>query len=79
MIDNIDNICDRKGRPWAKLSEVKVGDLLEADNGFNCIESNTPHTVCEDHEGLYIACAEGYHFLKGQADDGEHLIGLYKL
>lgn len=80
---------DKQGRPWAKLSEVKPGDILIADGGFTCIPEGARLTVREDSDGLYVPCAGddadsghpiigGQHYLEGQADDGEHLVGFYK-
>ncbi len=72
---------DKNDRPWAKLSEVKAGDVLIADGGFTCIEAG-PVKIKSDECNLYFDCCEdgvmGKHHLLGQADDGEYLIGLYK-
>lgn len=70
---------------FAKASEVKAGDTLVADSGFDCIESGA-HLVVEadDKGGLFVACKEGRHYLEGQLDfDGEGggiglLVGLSK-
>lgn len=71
---------DITGRPYAKLSELKPGDQLEADDGFTCLRDGDRMTVTKDHDGsLYVPCADGGHNLDGQADDGEHLIGLYRV
>ena len=69
---------DTKGRPWAKLSELKVGDKIETDVGFDCIGAET-RFVCVDDDGLYFVCKEGRHYLTGQTVDDEHLIGIYKV
>lgn len=77
---------DSKGREWAKLSEINEGDMVELDEGFTCVQSGR-HTVRFDHDaaqrygkanGLYVDCKDGHHFLKGQADDGDHCVGIYK-
>lgn len=67
---------DRNGNPWAKLSEVKAGDTIVADGGFTCMEPG-PKIVRQAKHGLCINCVDGDHYLSGQADDGEHLVGLY--
>lgn len=74
---------DAHGWPYARLSEVKEGDILCTDDGFPCMTENR-HVVKRDHNpmkgtvsSLYITCKSGKHFLEGQADDGENLIGLY--
>lgn len=69
---------DVKGRPYAKLSELKVGDKVELDEGFTCHAAGIV-TLQADAEGkLYFDCEEGGHDLDGQADDGEHCIGVYR-
>ena len=69
---------DKSGRPWAKISEVKVGDLLEPDGGFDCLECGAHLMVFHDSDGLFIKCSEGHHYLDGQIE-GDHYIGLYKV
>lgn len=70
---------DTSGRPWAKLSELKEGDKIELDSGFTCHAAG-PIEVRADPKGdLYFPCKEGRHMLDGQADDGEHLVGVYRL
>ena len=67
---------DNFGRAYAKLSELKQGDWIDLDSGFSCTEAR--HTiVLYDHDGLYYRCKHGRHYLIGQADDGEHCIGIY--
>lgn len=72
------NTHDTKGRPWAKLSELKAGDKIELDSGFNCAGPGPTEVHASDH-GLYFECSEGHHYLHDQADDGEHCVGVYKL
>lgn len=71
---------DKSGRPYAKLSELKVGDVLVADDGFGCLKAGAKRDVRKQTETgeLFIVCVDGCHILDGQADDGEHLIGLYR-
>ena len=77
--------ADTDGRLYARLSKTKAGDWLEADAGFDCIRPGMKLKVQEDADGLFIACNSGQpsgvysgqHYLDGQCDDGEHLIGLY--
>lgn len=68
---------DTTGRPYAKLSKCKVGTMLECDGGFDCNKHGARRRVLSHPNGLYIRCKSDKHFLSGQADDGEHLIGLY--
>lgn len=61
-----------------RLSELKRGDVLIADGGFSCLREGEPVAVQEDPSGLFVACKDGQHFLSGQTDDGDTLIGLTK-
>ncbi len=67
---------DSEGRPWARLSETKPGDYLEADASFTCMKPGI-HMVWLNDNGLCLVCDEGWHTLRGQAHD-DALIGLYK-
>lgn len=74
-----DKTKDTAGKPYAKLSETKPGDLLVVDAGFTCLKAGAQRRVKQDRDGeLYIECADGGHTLSGQADDGEHIVGLYR-
>lgn len=70
-------IKDKKGRAYAKLSQLKAGQMVWVDGGFTCLPPWTKREVKQDADGLYIDCSEGTHHLAGQADDGEHCIGIY--
>lgn len=72
---------DLDGRPYAKLSELKAGDLVESDADFTCLRGGSRHLVCSGSEGLYIHCLGGYHYLVGQLSesDNDSLVGLYKV
>jgi hypothetical protein len=73
---------DRDGRPYAKLSELKSGDKIELDCGFTCVAASILghggyRTLFDIGKGLAFACNDGHHYLAGQADDGEHCVGVY--
>lgn len=68
---------DRQGREYAKLSKLKLLDRIELDDGFTCALGH--RTVLKDDKGLYFMCSEGNHYLQGQADDNDNLIGVYHL
>lgn len=68
---------DTNGRPWAKLSELEAHRLVELDGGFTCHKAG-PVTLYQDEVGLYFECEDGRHYVSGQADDGEHCVGIYK-
>ena len=63
---------------YAKIADLRCGDTVKLDNGFSCMRGTK--TVENSEEGLYVSCTQGKHFLAGQlADDGEFLVGIYKL
>jgi len=62
-----------------QLKDVQEGDDLVADAGFNCTAEGDHKTVHANGDGeLYIPCADGKHFLDGQADESGKLVGLTK-
>lgn len=69
---------DQFGRAWLKLSEAKAGQHVELDDGFTCRASGVAKLEAEG-EALYFKCADSKHFISGQADDGEHCVGIYPL
>jgi hypothetical protein len=75
-------VADVNGRAYAKLSSLKAGDIVQVDGDFTCIGKWQERPVEHDGEregpqGLYIKCRSGRHYLDGQADDGDTLIGVY--
>ena len=68
--------CDRAGVEWARLSDLKEHYAIRLDDGFTCAHAGI-RPVRRDDNGLYFACDEGKHYLDGQADDGDHLVGIY--
>lgn len=70
---------DKNGRPYAKLSELKAGDKIELDAGFSCHGAGVVEIKQNTLGTLYFECEDGNHRLDGQADDGEHLIGIYRV
>jgi hypothetical protein len=70
---------DLQGRPYAKISEVKAGDVLETDGDFTCMPKGEKVLVRETEKGdLYFYCDELYHGLCGQIKE-DYYIGLYKI
>ena len=73
------------GEPWACLSKIEQGQTLIADGGFTCLIDGEECFVHQDeHFKLFVNCSggdeddgnrQGRHYLSGQADDGEHLVG----
>lgn len=68
---------DKHNVPYAKLSMLRAGDKIRLDSGFTCIEASET-SVCSDKDGLFFHCAEGHHYLSGQADNGEDCVGVYR-
>ncbi len=68
---------DIKGRPYAKLSKLRPGQLIELNNGFTCTKARTCTIHLDKDNRLFFSCDDGLHYLDGQADDGEHCIGVY--
>lgn len=66
---------DKRGREYAKLSRLRAGGLVELDEGFDCMSGE--RMVHSSKSGLYVLCREGRHYLRGQADNGEDLVGIY--
>ncbi|WP_370677595.1 hypothetical protein [Pleomorphomonas sp. PLEO] len=59
------------------LADLKAGDVVSADGGFDCLAEG-PHVVEKDDHGLFIKCREGNHYLDGQEDDDGNLVGISK-
>lgn len=58
-----------------KLTEIKIGETVIADGGFDCIRPG-PVLVDGDDNGLFVRCDEGKHYLIGQESGDGSLIGL---
>jgi hypothetical protein len=63
---------------FARIGDVRQGDVLMPDDGFTCMQARSMHTVGKDNHGLYIMCNEGKHYLSGQ-EAGHYYIGLFKV
>lgn len=69
---------DINGREYAKLSELNVGDLIEADDAFTCICCGDILTVESSDDELVVRCNNGLHTLESQlGKDDDSLIGFY--
>jgi len=59
-----------------KLSDIRLGAKLRADEAFECI---SPGRICEVHfdeqHGPYVHCAHNRHFLDGQLNHDGELVG----
>lgn len=81
--------CDKAGRRYARLSELKEGDFVEVDGDFNCLTANSIHTVkradwCPE-KTLYLDCGGHLeHYLRGQLlsetdPEQDYLVGVYPI
>lgn len=72
---------DSDGRAYAKLSELKEGDVIEVDGGFDCMKEGDQLFVEQRKDGtLFVRCSsEGGHSLAGQNDGDGYLVGMYKV
>jgi hypothetical protein len=67
-----------ENRPWARLSSLRAGSVVELDEGFTCHPAGEVTLLQDDRTGeLYFECTCGRHLISGQADDGEHCVGVY--
>jgi len=72
---------DKQGRPWAKLSELKAGDVLRvASNRFTCMTQGERKVVEVIAGECCVRCSHGMHYINNLADDSRwgHLIGFYR-
>jgi hypothetical protein len=74
---------DIRGREYARLSELKAGDMIQAAEDFGCIKADAFLLVKENEYGLYIDCDKGGHHLEGHLpfddDADDHLVGIYPI
>jgi hypothetical protein len=67
---------DRRGRPWARLSDLRDGCLVELDSGFDCHPSGK--VVVESNSfGLYFHCDVGHHYLYLETNAEGDCVGVY--
>lgn len=74
-------------KEFARIDDVKAGDKLTPDDGFDCLKVGSVLVVQADADGkLYVPCDEGNHYLNGQIggplggfETETHYVGLYKI
>lgn len=69
---------DSTGRFYARIKDIKEGDVVQVDGDFGCIDPWTIHKVQNKGNGLFIPCRYGNHELCCQTQD-DYYIGLYKV
>ena len=70
---------DVDGREYAKQPELKAGDRLQVDDNFDCMEGWSAKEVEADEKEFYVHCSCGRHYLDGQGEFDDDIIGIYKL
>lgn len=69
---------DIQGRPYARLSELRVDSEVTVDGGFTCMSAGSRRVVLDDGGELCVRCSAGFHNLSSQMDPGsDALIGIY--
>ncbi len=71
-----DNSHDRDGRPYVRYADLKAGDTVWLDGGFDCHPPG-PVTIVVDEAENCFRCKAGFHGLRAQCDDGVHCVGVY--
>ncbi len=68
-------------RDFAKYDDLKPGDCVEVDDGFDCIDPGAIRYInYMEGNGLYMYCRHGMHFLSAQVNDSTGtVIGCYKV
>lgn len=70
---------DTQGRPYARLSELRAGDRVVLDDGFDCMDGWEEQALLEDNLGLHVTCELERHYIDAQLEpDGDTLVGIYR-
>ena len=59
-----------------KLTDLKAGDVVELDDGFDCMLPGLATVQADGHGKLFVPCSAGKHFLDGQLRDDGTLAGV---
>lgn len=75
---------DKAGRVFALVKNVKAGDRIQLDGGFEAtdckLKRGATRTVKADPDGkLYFNCSTGKHYLDGQIGERGEYVGLYQV
>lgn len=63
--------------PFPQFADIKVGDRLIADDGFDCIDEDEIVEVAADESGqLYVPCRDVKHYLDTQQGENGECVGL---
>ena len=62
-----------------RLNTLRAGDKVIVDGDFTCMKKGKIVEVYADPKDgkLYVPCRSGGHELYSQADDGDHLVGMW--
>jgi len=70
-------LTDLQGREYAKIKDVKEGNVLETDGHFTCMRKGEKNRVYKDpNNELFLICDDGRHYLDGQKKD-DYYLGMY--
>jgi hypothetical protein len=77
--------CDIRGRPYARLESLNIGDMVELDDGFTCHAAGiveVKYDPADTSDPFYFNCVgeagePQKHFLVGQLDEDGFLVGIY--
>ena len=71
---------DKNGREYLKLTDAKVCQCIELDDGFTCHPAGQ-EVLLQDGEGraLYFLCNTGSHYIRGQDDGDGYCVGIYPI
>jgi hypothetical protein len=71
------------------LDQIKAGDKLVADGGFDCIPEGQVCEVHEDEGGTFVHCkgpdgthdpaGKEHHYLEGQRNDADECVGFTRV
>lgn len=69
------SITDKSGCPYVMLAELRNGDMIETDDGFDCLDAGK-HQVHSNGVDAWVECRKGQHFLVSSHLDGA-VVGFY--
>lgn len=73
----------KNGREWARMSNLKAGQILHCDGDFTCGIAGKDVVVGQTIDGKwFVNCNDGRHFLDGQlatetGGSTDHLVGMW--
>ena len=68
---------DLKGRKYLNINDVRSGQKVVVDAGFNCMAPWSQRVVMQDEHGFFLICRDGRHYLESDDPDEGSVIGVY--